>query len=144
MKIVVIGANAAGMSAASRIKRREADNEVIVLEATHEVSYGACGLPYYIAGINDDINLVRIRTVSDFEKNGIVMRTGHTVERIDFTQKTVFGTTDAGKAFAESYDRLLIASGAAARQLPVPGAEKANLFTLKTPQDAERIREAPR
>jgi NADPH-dependent 2,4-dienoyl-CoA reductase/sulfur reductase-like enzyme len=99
-------------------------------------------LPYYIAGINDDIDLVRIRSVSDFEKNGIVMRTGHTVERIDFVQKTVYGTTDAGKAFAESYDRLLIASGAAARQLPVPGAEKENLFTLKTLQDAERIREA--
>ena len=142
MKIVVIGANAAGMSAASRIKRREAENEVVVLEATHEVSYGACGLPYYIAGINDDINLVRIRSVSDFEKNGIVMRIGHVVERIDFTQKSVFGTTDAGKAFAESYDRLLIASGAAPRQLPVPGATKGNIFMLKTPQGAERIRAA--
>ena len=142
MKIVVIGANAAGMSAASRIKRREAENEVVVLEATHEVSYGACGLPYYIAGINDDIDLVRIRSVSDFEKNGIDMRIGHTVQRIDFAQKTVYGATDAGKAFAESYDRLLIASGAAARQLAVPGAEKGGIFTLKTPQDAERIREA--
>ena len=142
VKIVVIGANAAGMSAASRIKRREAENEVVVLEATQEVSYGACGLPYYIAGINDDINLVRIRSVSDFEKNGIVMHVGHTVERIDFAQKTVVGTTDKGNAFAESYDRLLIASGAAARQLSVPGAKKGNIFTLKTPQDAERIREA--
>ncbi len=142
MKIVVIGANAAGMSAASRIKRREAACEVVVLEATHEVSYGACGLPYYIAGINDDINLVRIRSVSDFEKNGIVMRTGHTAERIDFVQKIVSGTTDAGEPFSESYDRLLIASGARARQLLVPGAEKEKIFTLKTPQDAERIREA--
>ena len=81
MKIVVIGANAAGMSAASRIKRREAACEVVVLEATHEVSYGACGLPYYIAGLNDDLNLVRIRSVADFEKNGIVMRIGCAAER---------------------------------------------------------------
>lgn len=142
MKIVVIGANAAGMSAASRIRRREADSEVIVLEATHEVSYGACGLPYYIAGLNDDLNLVRIRSVSDFEKNGIVMRTGHAVEGINFAQKTVVGTTDSGKVFSESYDRLLIASGAAARRLTVPGGDKRNIITLKTPQDAEHIKKA--
>ena len=142
MKIVVIGANAAGMSAASRIKRKETTNEVVVLEKTHEVSYGACGLPFFIAGFNDDIDLVRIRSVADFEKNGIVMRTGHTAERIDFEQKMVFGTTDAGKAFSARYDRLLIASGARARKLSVPGAEKGNIFTLKTPHDAERIRAA--
>ena len=142
MKIVVIGANAAGMSAASRIKRKETASEVVVLEQTHEVSYGACGLPFYIAGLNDDIDLVRIRSVADFEKNGIVMRTGHKVEGIDAATKTVFGMTDAQKAFSESYDRLLIASGARARTLAVPGAEKQNIFTLKTPHDAERIRAA--
>ena len=142
MKIVIIGANAAGMSAASRIRRREADSVVVVLEATHEVSYGACGLPYYIAGINDNLDLVRVRSVADFEKNGIVMRTGHAVEGIDFATKTVFGTTDAGRAFSETYDRLLIASGARARRLTVPGADKANIFTLKTPRDAERIKNA--
>ena len=141
MKIVIIGANAAGMSAASRIKRKETASEVVVLEQTHEVSYGACGLPFYIAGLNDDIDLVRIRSVADFEKSGIVMRTGHAAERIDFAQKTVFGP-HAGKAFAERYDRLLIASGARARTLAVPGAEKQNIFTLKTSQDAERIRAA--
>jgi len=142
MKIVIIGANAAGMSAASRIRRREAESVVVVLEATHEVSYGACGLPYYIAGINDNLDLVRVRSVADFEKNGIVMRTGHLVEGIDFATKTVFGTTDAGKAFSETYDRLLIASGARARLLTVPGADKGYVFTLKTPQDAERIKKA--
>ena len=142
MKIVVIGANAAGMSAASRIKRKEADSRVVVLEATQEVSYGACGLPFYIAGLNNDLDLVRIRSVADFEKSGIVMRTGYKVEGIDFETKTVFGTTDAEHAFSETYDRLLIASGAAARKLNVPGADKANIFTLKTPQDAEQIRAA--
>ena len=49
MKILIIGANATGMSAASRIKRRESTHEVVVLEKTHEISYGACGLPFYIA-----------------------------------------------------------------------------------------------
>lgn len=142
MKFVVIGANAAGMSAASRIKRRQPDCEIVVLEKTFEVSYGACGLPYYVAGLNDNIDLVRIRSVTDFEKNGIVMHLGHTVEKIDFTQKTVQGRTSDGIAFSVNYDRLLIASGAFPRLLHVPGAEKRNLFTLKTPQDAEALRAA--
>ncbi len=142
MKILIIGANAAGMSAASRIKRRQPDCEVVVLEQTHEVSYGACGLPFYVAGLNDDIDLVRIRSVADFEKNGIVMRIGCAAERIDFAQKTVYGQTDAGEAFAEAYDRLLIASGASARRLSVPGADKKNIFPLKTPQDAVDLRAA--
>lgn len=142
MKFLVIGANAAGMSAASRVKRRQPDCEVMVLEQTHEVSYGACGLPFYVAGLNDDLDLVRIRSAADFEKNGIVMRLGCSAERIDFLEKTVFGHTENGVAFHESYDRLLIASGASARKLPVPGAEKQNIFVLKTPQDAEQLRKA--
>ena len=142
MKFLVIGANAAGMSAASRVKRREPDCEVIVLEKTFEVSYGACGLPYYIAGLNDNLDLVRIRSAADFEKNGIIMRLGHTAERIDFAKKTVEGRDSEGNRFFAGYDRLLIASGASPRVLPVPGAEKENIFTLKTPQDAENIRTA--
>lgn len=142
MKFLVIGANAAGMSAASRVKRREPDCEVVVLEKTFEVSYGACGLPYYIAGLNDNLDLVRIRSVADFEKNGIVMRLGHAVEHIDFAQKTVTGHDSEGNRFFAEYDRLLIASGASPRVLPVTGAEKKNIFTLKTPQDAEDIRDA--
>ena len=142
MKFLVIGANAAGMSAASRVKRRQPESEVVVLEQSFEVSYGACGLPFYIAGLNDNLDLVRIRSASDFEKNGIVMRLGHTAERIDFTQKTVSGRDAKGGAFDERYDQLLIASGASVRRLGVPGEGLNNIFTLKTPQDAQAIRAA--
>ncbi|MDE7037352.1 MAG: FAD-dependent oxidoreductase, partial [Lachnospiraceae bacterium] len=61
MRVVILGGNPAGMSAASRIKRKSPDTEVIVLEKTDEVSYGACGLPYYVAGLNEDLDLIRIR-----------------------------------------------------------------------------------
>ena len=142
MKFLVIGANAAGMSAASRVKRRQPESEVVVLEQSFEVSYGACGLPFYIAGFNDNLDLVRIRSASDFEKNGIVMRLGHTAERIDFKRKTVSGRDAKGGAFDERYDKLLIASGASPRRLGVPGEGLKNIFTLKTPQDAQGIRDA--
>ena len=67
MKALVIGGNPAGMSAASRMKRKAPDTEVIVLEKSHEVSYGACGLPYYVAGLNDDLDRIRIRKAPEFE-----------------------------------------------------------------------------
>ncbi|NLI53949.1 MAG: FAD-dependent oxidoreductase [Clostridiales bacterium] len=142
MRFIVIGANAAGMSAAMRIKRRRPECEVVVLEKTFEVSYGACGLPFYVAGLNDDLDLVRIRSAEEFEQSGIVMRLGHAVEQVDFASKTVTGHDDVGNAFFTSYDRLLIASGASARLLNVPGAQLRNIFTLKTPQDAEALRAA--
>lgn len=142
MKIVVIGGNAAGMSAASRAKRKEPQSEVIVLEKTFEVSYGACGLPYYVAGLNNSLDLMRIRSAAEFREAGVDLRLGHAVERVDFAEKTVYGTDADGNAFAEGYDRLLIATGASPRTLNVPGADKANIFTLKTLEDAERLRKA--
>ncbi len=142
MKFLVIGANAAGMSAAMRIKRRRPECEVVVLEKTFEVSYGACGLPFYVAGLNDNLDLVRIRSAADFEKSGVVMKLGHAAEKIDFANKTVAGRDVDGNGFSEGYDRLLIASGASARLLKVPGAEKNNIFQLRTPQDAQALRAA--
>ena len=142
MKIVVVGGNAAGMSAASRAKRKAPQSEVIVLEKTFEVSYGACGLPYYVAGLNDSLDLMRIRSAVEFREAGVDLRLGHGVERVDFAAKTVYGTDADGRAFTESYDRLLISTGASPRTLNVPGANKANIFTLKTLEDAERLRAA--
>lgn len=142
MKFLMIGGNAAGMSAASRIKRKSPDSEVLVLEKTFEVSYGACGLPFYVAGLNDDIDRVRIRSVEEFEQAGIRVRLGYAVEKVDYAEKVVFGTTSEGAAFSEAYDRLLIATGASPRTLDIPGAGKRNIFTLKTPQDAVALRAA--
>lgn len=76
MKFLVIGGNAAGMSAASRVKRKSPDTEVVVLEQTHEVSYGACGLPYYVAGLNNNLDLMRIRKADQFLANGVDLRLG--------------------------------------------------------------------
>ena len=83
MKALVIGGNPAGMSAASRMKRKAPDTEVIVLEKSHEVSYGACGLPYYVAGLNDDLDRIRIRKAPEFEKNGISVGLGQEVIAVD-------------------------------------------------------------
>lgn len=137
MKFVVIGGNAAGMSAASRVRRKDPSWEIIVLEQTREVSYGACGLPYYVAGLNDDIDLIRIRSVAEFEKAGILMKTECTVQWVDFGQKMIHYTDSQGANQTESYDKLLVATGASPRIPPIPGIEKKGIYPLKTLGHAE-------
>lgn len=142
MKLVVIGGNAAGMSAASRVKRKSPDWDVTVLEQTHEISYGACGLPYYVAGLNNDLNLVRIRSAAVFEESGIRVKLGCDVNNVDFDEKQVIYTNENGETRTESYDKLLIASGSSPKVPPIDGITKRGIYTLKTPEQAEILRNA--
>ena len=140
MKYVIIGGDAAGMSAASRLKRREPDSEVIVFEKTMDVSYSACGMPYNIAKPEAAIDRLVVRSAEAFrESQGIDLRTGHEVRAINRKDKTVSGTNSAGD-FECGYDKLLIATGAKAAMLPVDGMGLEGVFKLKTLQDARDIK----
>ena len=117
MKIVIIGGDAAGMSAASRAKRIDPQLDVVVLEQTGDVSYSACGMPYNIADPSRDIEELVVRRAEVFrEKQGIDLRTGHRAESIDPASRTVSGSDDAGEPFELPYDKLLIATGASANR----------------------------
>ena len=140
MKLLVIGGNAAGMSAASRVKRKNPNWEVTVLEQSQEVSYGACGLPYYIGGFNDNIDLIRIRKVEQFREQGIQVKLGVSAESIDYENKTVACVDAEGKSFQESYDKMVIATGSSPKVPPIPGIHKQGIYTLKNLEDAENIK----
>lgn len=142
MKLVVIGGNAAGMSAASRVKRKDPDWEVVVLEETGEVSYGACGLPYYVAGLNNDINLIRIRSAEAFEKSGIRVNLGCKVTSVDFAAKRVLYTDEQSRQLAQEYDKLLIATGSSPKIPPIPGIGKEGIYPLKTLEHAQMLKNA--
>lgn len=142
MKFVIIGGNAAGMSAASRVKRKAPDSQVIVLEQTKEVSYAACGLPYYVSGLNNNIDLMRIRSVGAFEESGIAVKLGSKVQRVDFERHIVYYQDKAGDTQTESYDKLLISSGSLPKTPPIPGISKRGIFQLKTLVDAQKLKDA--
>lgn len=142
MNVLVIGGNPAGMSAASRIKRKAPDTQVLVLEKTQEVSYGACGLPYYVAGINDDLDLIRIRKVPEFEASGVQVKLGREAVRADFEGKQVWAQLPDGTQECYSYDKLVIASGSSPKAPPIPGIQMRNIFQLKTLQDAQSLKQA--
>lgn len=139
MRVLVLGGNPAGMSAAARIKRKAPDTEVVVLEKTQEVSYGACGLPYYVAGLNDDLDLIRIRKVSEFEKSGVNVHLGTEATGIDFNNKIVKANNN-GNELEFNYDKLLIATGSSPKVPPIKGIDSKNIFCLKTLEDAENIK----
>ena len=71
MKVIVIGGVAAGMSCASKVKRSDSSAQITVYERGGFLSYGACGLPYYVGGFNDDYRKMIARTKEFFEKQGI-------------------------------------------------------------------------
>ena len=141
MRFVIIGGDAAGMSAASRLKRRDPDSEVIVFEKTEDVSYSACGMPYNIADADKPIAGLVVRSAEAFrESQGIDLRTGHRIEAIDRDGKTVSGTTSAGEKIECAYDKLLISTGARAIRPDVPGADLEGTFVLKTLEDSRKIK----
>ena len=122
MKFVIIGGDAAGMSAASRAKRNQPDMEVTVLEKTSDVSYSACGMPYNIAEPDREVDDLVVRHARVFrEKQNIDLRTGHEVEHIDRAAKTVTGKNQQGEEFKIPYDKLLIATGASPIIPDLPG-----------------------
>lgn len=138
---VMIGGDAAGMSAASKIKREQPDTETIVFERGHYISYSACGMPYWIAGvIESDRKLIILTPERARERRGIDVRTGHEVTAIDPIAKTVTVKRLAnGESFVQPYEKLLIGTGASAIKPPIPGLDLPGVFTLRAIPDAQRI-----
>lgn len=97
---VVVGGDAAGMSAASKAKRDDPNLEVTVFEKGEWVSYGACGLPYYIKGeIQSLEDLVSVTPEEFREERDIDLRTGHEIISIDSDDRTVTADMATVKMF---------------------------------------------
>ncbi|WP_078431453.1 CoA-disulfide reductase [Metabacillus halosaccharovorans] len=141
MKVVIIGGDAAGMSAAMQIVRNSSGIEITVLEKGGVYSYGQCGLPYVISGKIESTDKLIARTQSTFkEKYGIDARVLHEVEAVDVENKMVKGLNhSSGQAFSLPYDRLLIATGVSSVVPNWEGVKLPGVFTLKTIPDAKAI-----
>lgn len=141
MRLVIIGGDAAGMSAAGRAKRTLPNMEVMVLEKTEDVSYSACGMPYNIADPARDMDDLVVRKAEVFrKKQGINLLTGHRVDKIDPDARTVSGITGQGEAFSFSYDNLLLATGASPVMPDIPGINLPGVMALKSLADGRSIK----
>ncbi|QTA87794.1 FAD-dependent oxidoreductase [Desulfonema magnum] len=141
MDFLVIGGDAAGMSAASRAKRNKPDLNVTVLERSTDVSYSACGMPYNIADPAREIDDLVVRHAKVFRENqNINVLTGHCAETIDPADRTVSGVSSEGKAFKLPYDKLLIATGASPIIPDIPGTDLPGVMALKFLEDGRKIK----
>ncbi|WP_137288798.1 FAD-dependent oxidoreductase [Natronorubrum halophilum] len=138
---VIVGGDAAGMSAASKAKRDDPDLEVIVFEKGEWVSYGACGLPYYVKGEIQSLEALVSVTPEEFrEERDIDLRTGHEVVAIDPDDRTVTAEHESGDV-VQSYDHLLLATGAEAVVPPIDGTDREGVYTLGSMSDGKELRE---
>ncbi len=128
-RTVVVGGVAAGMSAATRLRRNDETREIVVLERGDHVSFANCGLPYHVGGVIPERDDLLLQTPESLgARFGIDVRAGHEVTAIDPAAKRVDVRDRAGRVSTLRYDDLILATGAAPVRLPIPGIERAHVL----------------
>lgn len=142
-RLVVIGGDAGGMSAAAQARRLRPDLEIVAFERGEFTSYAACGLPYFVSDEVTDRDRLIARTPEAFRAQGIDVRTRHEVVAIDTDERTVeVRSLDGGDVTTEPYEELLLATGAVPVKPPLPGIDGPDVFDLRTIPDADAVRAA--
>lgn len=139
MKIVIVGGVAGGMSAATRLRRLNMDDEIVVLERSGHVSYANCGLPYFVGGVIEDEDSLFLQTPESLhDRFRLDVRVLTEAIGID-SKKKIVEVIDlkSGQHSEISYDKLILSPGASAVVPPIPGVE--NALTLRTVEDVELI-----
>lgn len=136
---VIVGGDAAGLSAASKCKRDDPDREVIVFEKSDWISYSHCGMPYYVKGEVDQLGNLLSLTPDDVQERGIDLHRHHEVLAVDPAQEIVQVQGPDGE-FEQPYGDLLIATGARARTSPIDGTDLENVFTMHHMTTAAKLR----
>ncbi len=142
MRVIIIGGIAAGMSVAAKASRTNPNAKITIIEKEDYVSFGACGLPYYIGGQFEDENEMYARTPDQMRAAGIEVLLKHEATNIDFKRKnvTVLNYETKSEDTLE-YDRLMIATGASAIMPPISGIESDNVYTITKPYDGNKFKD---
>lgn len=141
MKIIIIGGVAGGATTAARIRRTDESAEIILLEKGKYISYANCGLPYYIGGVISEREKLFVQTPEAFSvRFRVDVRVENEVIFIDRKKKTVTIRQKSEDTYIESYDKLLISTGATPIRPPLPGINSDGIFTLRNVADTDRIK----
>ncbi|GAE22173.1 NADH dehydrogenase [Bacteroides pyogenes JCM 10003] len=140
MKIIIIGGVAGGATTAARIRRMNEAAEIILVEKGKHISYANCGLPYYIGGVIEEREKLFVQTAEGFSTRfRIDVRTESEATAIDRSRKTV-AIRRGEETYEETYDKLLISTGATPVRPPLPGIGLEGIFTLRNVDDTDRIK----
>lgn len=143
MKVIIVGGVAGGASAAARLRRLDESAEIVLIERGPDVSFANCGLPYYIGGEITDRSRLNVQTPESLAGMlNIRVETGTEVISIDREKKEVLiRKLEGGEESRMSYDRLVLAPGAAPLRPPIPGIDHPAIRTLRNLQDMDQIAE---
>ncbi len=143
MKVLVLGGVAAGTKIAAKLMREDRSNEVIVLNKGKNISYAGCGLPYYVGHVIENKEELIVNTPLKYEKlTGVKVLTEVEAIHVEPEAKKVTAVdlkTQETKEYI--YDKLVIAVGASPVKPPIEGCDLENVFFMRTPEDAIRLRE---
>lgn len=143
MRVVIVGGVAAGTSAATEIRRNNKEAEIIIYEKDKYISYAGCGMPFYIGDEVSDFASIVPRDVKFFkERNNVDVYTEHEVLSVNPSEKTLkVRNLLTGQDFVDTYDKLVIATGAYAVRPDLKGADRDNVFLLRNINDMKAIKD---
>ncbi len=142
MKIIIIGAVAAGTSAATKARRNNEEAQITIYEKDSDISYSGCGLPYFIGEEVESIETLRPRDPQFFKENhNVDVFIEHEVISIDANKKeVVVKNLKTQEVFKDHYDKLVIATGATSFIPPINGVNQEHVFSLRNVQDAIKMK----
>ncbi|WP_425395773.1 FAD-dependent oxidoreductase [Aeoliella sp.] len=141
MMILIVGGVAGGASAAARARRLSKEAEIVMIERGSHPSFANCGMPYYIGGTIESRNKLLVSPIERLRNRyRLDVRVRESVESIDRAKKQVLiKRLDTGEEYTESYDKLILAPGAAPFKPPIPGIDLPGIYTLRNLEDADQL-----
>lgn len=140
MEILIIGGIAAGMSAAAKALRTNKKANITVVEQENYISFGACALPYYVGRQFEEESKMYARTPQQMQDAGINILIKHKALAVDFENKKVeILDLKTNQTIFKKYDRLMIATGAVAKDLPISNTKAANVYTITKPYIVNKL-----
>ncbi|MEI7592477.1 MAG: FAD-dependent oxidoreductase [Actinomycetes bacterium] len=140
-RLVVIGGDAGGLTAATNARRLDPDLEIVAFEKGNRASFSACGIPYLVGGEVEDVDTLVIRTPREFrDKNRIDVRVDHEVTEVDLDRRQVeVHDSVHGRSFRLGFDHLVIATGARPIRPDLPGIDGEHIHGVQTLDDGSRL-----
>ncbi len=142
MRILIIGAVAAGTSAAAKARRNDEDADIVLYEKDSDISYSGCGMPYYLSGHMESVDDLTPRDPAFFKsKYNVDVMIRHEVLAIDPTQKQLtVKNLESDAVFTDTYDKLVISTGASAVIPPITGVDQAHVFSLRNVGNTRKLK----